>query len=184
MPKSAEKSRPCHIPDSQFGICYDPEQLLRNIHLNELESPTELIELPHGYIRPWKDPTQHDAGSTVFMDKHKYKAMLDVFQFKPEELKVTIEGVHMVAVEGNQVKKEEHGGLVDRYFKRKYLVPPFYDCQKVKCKMSADRIIVITIPRLDPKLTEEKIEVPLVQTEQNIRDEVKELLEKIKEDNY
>ncbi|XP_044752839.1 protein lethal(2)essential for life-like [Coccinella septempunctata] len=185
MPKkkfSVEKIRPIHIPDSQFGILYDPEELIRKIRLCEPD-PSHNPELPHGYIRPWKDPDVKDAGSTVSMDEEKYEAILDVKQFSPEELTVSIDGVHVVSVEGDQKDKKDHGALVDRYFKRTFYVPPVFDCEKVQCTLSSDGIIIITIPRLEPVEYDEKKVIPIVQTGESIRDEVIKRVEAIKKEN-
>ncbi|CAG7730805.1 unnamed protein product [Allacma fusca] len=84
--------------------------------------------------------------SKIINDPDKFQVMVEVESFSPEELTVkTVD--HYVVVEGKHEEKKEPHGYISRQFTRKYLLP--IDCkpENVRCNLSADGILVISVPR-------------------------------------
>lgn len=173
--------KPFHIPDSHFGIFYEQDELASKINLSDPEQPQE-IEHVHGFVRPWKDEDRNDVGSTVIIDEEKFEIILDCQQFTSEEISVYLDGDQGVLVEGHRVHKMEFGVLsVHRYFKRIYFVPTAFDCEDIKCKLSLDGIMMITIARRFPENTPYKkvAEVPVEHTGETVVNEINKRLQAI-----
>ncbi|RCN52634.1 Hsp20/alpha crystallin family protein [Ancylostoma caninum] len=84
----------------------------------------ELDRMERGIMPYWRDAdhsTLQVATQTqeVVNDDKKFAVSLDVSQFKPEELKVHIDGL---TIEGRQEQKTEHG-YIERSFVRKWALP-------------------------------------------------------------
>ena len=74
------------------------------------------------------------------------QVFVEVENFTPEELVVkTVD--HYVVVEGKHEEKKEPHGFISRQFTRKYLLP--IDCkpENVSCNLSADGILLISVPK-------------------------------------
>lgn len=86
-------------------------------------------------------------------DATRMEVSLDTAQYRPDELKVTVEeGV--VCVEGRHEEKAEDGTkMVSRSFSRKYTLPQGAKGQDVVSNLSSDGVLVITVPKNNPAIT-------------------------------
>lgn len=151
--------RPSRLLDQHFGLVLDPEDLLQ-----PLTVPRFLTRCPAGYVRNWKSAaSSSDAGSTVTFDKDKFEAVLDVQQFKPEEISVKVTGDNIITVEGKHEEKKDEHGQIYRHFIRRYVLPKGCDIDKVESKLSSDGVLTITSPRTDVEKIEHK-SIPITQT--------------------
>lgn len=82
----ANLDNPHRLADQNFAVGIEPENLYLpdNYLLLRKNSPLGL------YLRPWADLYKESGFSTVSADKDNYKVMLDVQQFKPEEISVKV----------------------------------------------------------------------------------------------
>jgi len=82
-------------------------------------------------------------------DESKMEVSLDTAQYRPDELKVTVEGgVGVVCVEGRHEEKAEDGSkMVARSFSRRYTLPQGASGEKVVSNLSSDGVLVITAPK-------------------------------------
>jgi len=82
-------------------------------------------------------------------DESKLEVSLDTSQYRPDELKVSVnEGV--LVVEGKHEEKAEDGSkMVSRMFSRKYTLPPSTKQEEVASNLSSDGVLVITAPKKD-----------------------------------
>jgi len=80
-------------------------------------------------------------------DDTKMEVSLDTSQYRPDELKVSIDkGV--VTVEGKHEEKAEDGSkMVSRMFSRKYTLPSEAKAEDVVSNLSSDGVLVITAPK-------------------------------------
>merc|ERR1712061_840691 len=80
-------------------------------------------------------------------DDTKMEVSLDSSQYRPDELKVSIDkGV--VTVEGQHEEKAEDGSkMVSRMFSRKYTLPQDAKPEDVVSNLSSDGVLVITAPK-------------------------------------
>merc|ERR1719499_813767 len=77
-------------------------------------------------------------------DEGKMEVSLDTSQYRPDELKVSVDkGV--VTVEGKHEEKAEDGSkMVSRMFSRKYTLPANARAEDVVSNLSSDGVLVIT----------------------------------------
>merc|ERR1711915_678159 len=83
-------------------------------------------------------------------DDSKMEVSLDTAQYRPDELKITVDkGV--VCVEGRHEEKAEDGSkMVSRSFSRKYTLPKDAKAEDVVSNLSSDGVLVITAPKKCP----------------------------------
>ncbi|KOC70253.1 Protein lethal(2)essential for life [Habropoda laboriosa] len=152
--------------DQQFakGIMR-PEQFLTSVFER---SPFK--SFPNSYCRPWIDwerEIENSGWSIIKNDKHQFRVVLDVQQFKPEEVNVKVIDNYIVVEE----LEDEHG-LISRQFVRKYLVPDQCDPEKAASSLSSDGVLTITAP-LRPETIESRQgkEIKIEQTGKPSEDE-------------
>merc|ERR1712218_35707 len=80
-------------------------------------------------------------------DDGKMEVSLDTSQYRPDELKVSVDkGV--VTVEGKHEEKAQDGSkMVSRMFSKKYTLPPDAKAEDVVSNLSSDGVLVITAPK-------------------------------------
>lgn len=157
--------RPHRIFDQNFGLGLSPDQLLSPSLLEQYVMPAvpsrdrryrhPLMQ----YYRPWGDllrKTEGGGTSTVKADKNQFQVVLDVQQFKPEEINVKVVD-RCVIVEGKHEEQRDEHGWISRQFTRKYMIPEQCDIEQVTSALSSDGVLSITVPRKDvPKLQNER----------------------------
>merc|ERR1712186_220560 len=80
-------------------------------------------------------------------DEKKMEVSLDTSQYRPDELKVSVDkGV--VTVEGKHEEKAEDGSkMVSRMFSKRYTLPSSAKAEDVVSNLSSDGVLVITAPK-------------------------------------
>ena len=138
---------PSRLFDQNFGIGLDPDQLVLSRY--GIYLPANRDRLLDLYYRPWADLLRQDTNgggiSAISLDKDSYKVILDVQQFKPEEIEVKVVNKYVVVTAKHEEKKDEHG-LISRQFVRKYLIPENVDPDTVTSTISSDGILTIQAP--------------------------------------
>lgn len=153
---------PHRLFDQNFGQGIHQDQLM---HPNILERfalsqrNRHVRPSPLTYYRPWGEllrNRQEGGISTVQADKDKFQVILDVQQFKPEEINVKVVDKFVVVEAKHEEKQDEHG-WISRQFVRKYMIPEQCDIDQVTSSLSSDGILTITAPRKDkPKAKNER----------------------------
>lgn len=152
--------RPSRILDQHFGLGLAHDDIFQPLHLNN----RVLTRTPAGYLRNWRSGAAHqDTGSTVSLDKDKFKASLDVQQFKPEEITVKLTGDNVLTIEGKHEEKEDEHGYISRHFVRRYVLPKNCHVDKVQSSLSSDGVLTITAPTIEKMEVEHK-SIPITQT--------------------
>ncbi|KAI4499153.1 hypothetical protein M0802_005736 [Mischocyttarus mexicanus] len=96
----------------------------------------------------WREMEEQVGGSaSVEQDQDKYRVIVDVQQFAPEEITVRTDN-QTITVEGKHEERKDQHGYISRQFVRKYQLPKGYDIGHVKPSLSSDGILSITAPRL------------------------------------
>lgn len=187
--------QPHSLFNQDFGLGLYPDQLLRprfqeSYYLVPRDRWSSRYSCPR---RQWLDlmrKTDGSGTSTVQADKEKFEVVLDVQQFKPEEISVkVVDGC--VVVEGKHEEKQDEHGWISRQFVRKYLIPEQCDIDQVTSSLSSDAVLTITAPRKEKPKTHsersiaiEKTGKPALQekpTPQKEQKEEKEKAEKVDE---
>ncbi|XP_003701665.1 protein lethal(2)essential for life [Megachile rotundata] len=148
----ADLERPHRLLDQNFGMGLYPEQLVYpGIDRFSPLGNRGVLDL---YYRPFTDILRKGEGgtSTITADKDTFKVILDVQQFKPEEISVKLVDRFIVVEAKHEEKRDEHG-FISRQFVRKYLLPEQVDENELASNISSDGILTISAPL---KKTEEK----------------------------
>ncbi|XP_018407266.1 PREDICTED: protein lethal(2)essential for life-like [Cyphomyrmex costatus] len=103
-------------------------------------------------FRPWRDVFENwereiGGWATVERDADKYRIIVDVQQFRPEDVTVRTDDRYITVEAKHHERKDKHG-YVSRQFIRRYLLPLAYDIVHVKPSLSSDGILTITAPKL------------------------------------
>lgn len=157
---------PHRVFDQNFGVGIHPDQLIHpdqpmNMFERSMLQPRDrrLRSMPLAYYRPWGEllRSKEERGtSTVKADKDKFQVILDVQQFKPEEITVKVMD-RFVIVEAKHEEKQDEHGWISRQFVRKYMIPEQCDIDQVMSSLSSDGVLSITAPRKDkPKAQNER----------------------------
>ena len=109
------------------------------------------------YVRPRRQRTvpQETGASVVRVDEKQFKVSLDVTHFKPEEIHVKTVG-NRVIIEGKHEERQDDHGVIQRSFKRTYMLPRDVDPDSVKSSLSADGVLTISSPRKEMDTPEER----------------------------
>jgi len=101
--------------------------------------------------------------STVKADKDKFQVVLDVQQFKPDEINVKVVDKSVVIEAKHEEKQDEHG-WISRQFVRRYMIPEQCDIDQVTSSLSSDGMLSITAPRKDKPKTQNEREIKIEHT--------------------
>ncbi|KOC70256.1 Protein lethal(2)essential for life [Habropoda laboriosa] len=161
--------RPHRLCDQNFGLGLYPEQLLNPGILEQYVLPSRnrrMTRNPLMYYRPWNEllrKTEGGGTSTVKADKDKFQVILDVQQFKPDEINVKVAD-RCVIVEAKHEEKQDEHGWISRQFTRKYIIPEQCDIDQVTSTLSSDGMLSITAPRKDDPKTQNERSITIEQT--------------------
>lgn len=140
---------PHRLFDQHFGLGIRPDQLTHPSILDRFSQRDR--RRPLIYYRPWGEllRNSNEGGtSTVKADKDKFQVILDVQQFKPEEINVKVVDKCVVVEAKHEEKQDEHG-WISRQFVRKYMIPEQCNIDEVSSNLSSDGVLTITAPRKD-----------------------------------
>ncbi|XP_014480954.1 PREDICTED: protein lethal(2)essential for life-like [Dinoponera quadriceps] len=104
------------------------------------------------FFRPWRsmlDDLDRDVAgmTTVEQNDDRYRVIVDVHQFAPEEVTVRTDDKY-ITIEAKHKDKPDRRGYVSREFMRRYLLPRGYDIDRLQPNLSSDGILTITAPKL------------------------------------
>ncbi|XP_011500516.1 PREDICTED: protein lethal(2)essential for life-like [Ceratosolen solmsi marchali] len=148
--------RPHYLLDQNFGLGLSPEQLIPSNAYDQYYSPSLYGRRrnPLTYYRPWGELMRQMEGggtSTIKNDKDKFEVILDVQQFKPNEITVKVVD-KFVVVEGEHKEQKDQHGTVSRQFVRKYMIPEQCNIDQVTSTLSSDGVLSIIAPRKEEAL--------------------------------
>ncbi|XP_024876015.1 protein lethal(2)essential for life-like [Temnothorax curvispinosus] len=83
------------------------------------------------------------------VNKDDFQVVLDVQQFKPEEISVKIVDDHLVVEAKHEDRKDRHG-WVSRQFVRRYPLPQDIDVDNMTSKLSSDGLLTLVAPKKRP----------------------------------
>lgn len=159
---------PHQVYDQNFGLGIHSDQLTHPGVGRFAVQPRErrLCMSPMMYYRPWSEilRSKEEGGiSTVKADKDKFQVILDVQQFKPEEINVKVVD-NFVVVEAKHEEKQDQHGWISRQFSRRYMIPGQCDIDQVSSSLSSDGILSITAPRKDKPKAQNEREIKIEHT--------------------
>uniref|UniRef100_A0A7I5E5E5 SHSP domain-containing protein n=1 Tax=Haemonchus contortus TaxID=6289 RepID=A0A7I5E5E5_HAECO len=129
---------------------------------SELDDASNLFHEIEDFFPPPLRVRAEEREATVRLckvtdDESKLAISLDVSKFKPDELKVNING-RTVTVEGMQEVKEG-SSFTARSFLRQCTIPEEVDVEQIRSTLSKDGHLTIEAPKLKPAITERSIPI-------------------------
>ncbi|KHJ93946.1 Hsp20/alpha crystallin family protein [Oesophagostomum dentatum] len=94
-------------------------------------------------------------------DESKLSFTIDVSQFKPEELKVILDGRTLI-VEGKQETKDEQNYSM-RSFTRHWMLPENADIEQIRSFVTSEGNLVIEAPKVEKAVTGRSIPIQMDQ---------------------
>ncbi|XP_076675865.1 protein lethal(2)essential for life [Andrena cerasifolii] len=162
----ADMERPHRMWDQNFGMGLHPEQLLLPNSMMDKFNPTMMnraaMDMFFRQLAESMRRGESSGTSTITADKDMFKVILDVQQFKPEEISVKLAD-RFVVVEAKHEEKRDQHGLISRQFMRKYMLPEQVDEKELSSSISSDGILMIMAPlkQAEEKPNERKIKIEL-----------------------
>merc|ERR1712004_415917 len=87
-------------------------------------------------------------------DNNRMEVRIDASEYKPEELKVSVQSGRLLVEGRHEEKKEDGSGYIQRSFSRRYTLPKEAEADKMVSNLSSEGILVITTPKSAPALTD------------------------------
>merc|ERR1712083_861009 len=136
------------------------------------ESLKQMESMMSGLSTDWTNPSSNrhfnsamNHGDNCVIRHHedetKMEVQLDTVGYKPDELKVEVEG-GVVRVEGRHQEKSESGQvMVSRQFARQYPLPQGAKPEEVLSSLSKDGVLAIHVPKHPPQKLSSSRAVPI-----------------------
>merc|ERR1712004_181206 len=87
-------------------------------------------------------------------DNNRMEVRIGASEYKPEELKVSVQSGRLLVEGRHEEKKEDGSGYIHRSFSRSYTLPKEAEADKMVSNLSSEGILVITTPKSAPALTD------------------------------
>merc|ERR1712165_417332 len=96
----------------------------------------------------------NEEQTKVDEDDVKMELRINASDYKPEELKVSVQSGRLFVEGKHEEKKEDGSAYVQRSFSRRYTLPKEAEADKMVSNLSSEGILVITTPKSAPALTD------------------------------
>merc|ERR1712012_1035831 len=87
-------------------------------------------------------------------DNTRMEVRIDASEYKPEELRVSVQSGRLLVEGMHEEKKEDGSGYIQRSFSRRYTLPNEAEADKMVSNLSSEGVLVITTPKSAPALTD------------------------------
>ena len=106
---------------------------------------------------PFKDFKSrfNEEEAKVNEDDTKMEVRIDASEYKPEELKVSVESGRLLVEGKHEEKKEDGSAFVQKSFSRSYTLPKEAQVDQMVSNLSSQGVLVITTPKSAPAITNE-----------------------------
>merc|ERR1712212_394088 len=88
-------------------------------------------------------------------DDAKMEVRIDASEYKPEELKVSVQSGRLLVEGKHEEKKDDGSAYVHKSFSRSYTLPKEAQADQMVSNLSSEGVLVITTPKIAPALTNE-----------------------------
>ncbi|PRD22410.1 UNVERIFIED_CONTAM: cryaa [Trichonephila clavipes] len=136
---------------------YPPQIMDQNFAIPLLEEDLESPRTHRKFLVRSRSQACTDASgkSEVKNDPKQFQITLEVEQFKPDELDVSIKG-DCIIIFGSHGERRDHQGFVAREFSRSYILPPNCKIDAVSASLSPDGRLTIVAPKETPVMPENR----------------------------
>lgn len=128
--------------DQNFGMAFSPKDVLLPFFNGHSTN----------YYRPWKlfNECTEESCSTIDDTKDKFKVILDVQHFKPNEISVRVNDREII-IQGKHEERQDDHGFISRQFIRRYALPKECPTDTVTSSLSSDGVLAITAKKIIAK---------------------------------
>merc|ERR1712173_543178 len=111
----------------------------------------------------WMIPSRSQMLQTPFKefksmfneDEAKMEVRINASEYKPEELKVSVQSGRLLVEGKHEERKEDGGAYVQKSFSRSYTLPKEAQADQMVSNLSSEGVLVITTPKSAPAITNE-----------------------------
>merc|ERR1711971_263682 len=86
-------------------------------------------------------------------DDTKMEVRIDASEYKPEELKVSVQSGRLLVEGKHEERREDGSAYVQKRFSRRYTLPKQAQADQMVSKLSSEGVLVITTPKSVPAIT-------------------------------
>merc|ERR1711882_10034 len=97
----------------------------------------------------------NEEETKVNEDDAKMEVRIDASEYKPEELKVSVQSGTLLVEGKHEEKKEDGSAYVKKSFSRSYTLPKEAQADQMVSNLSSEGVLVITTPMSAPAITNE-----------------------------
>merc|ERR1711972_129526 len=97
----------------------------------------------------------NEEEAKVNEDDSKMEVRIDASEYKPEELKVSVQSGRLLVEGKHEEKKEDGSAYVQKRFSRSYTLPKEAQADQMVSNLSSQGVLVITTPKSAPAITNE-----------------------------
>lgn len=139
-------------PSRRYGLLSDPFFGTGDYYLTPPHAHVHLNIIP--------PRSQRSSSSGDSKQDNMFKVMMNVKQFRPEEINVKVVD-DFIVVHGKHEEHADEHGFVMREFTRRYKIPEDVDPSKLNSSLSRDGILTIQAPRKVAPLPENERVIPV-----------------------
>merc|ERR1719203_440890 len=97
----------------------------------------------------------NEEQTKVDEDDLKMELRINASDYKPEELKVSVQSGRLLVEGKHEEKKEDGSAYVQRCFSRSYTLPKEAQADQMVSHLSSEGVLLITTPKSTPAITNE-----------------------------
>ena len=90
-------------------------------------------------------------------DNTRMEVRIDASEYKPEELKVSVQSGRLLVEGRHEEKKEDGSAYVQKSFSRSFTLPKEAEADKIVSNLSSEGVLVVTAPKSAPAIMNEII---------------------------
>jgi len=95
----------------------------------------------------------NEEEAKVNEDESKMEVRINASEYKPEELKVSVQSGTLLVEGKHEEKKEDGSAYVKKSFSRSYTLPKEAQADQMVSNLSSEGVLVITTPKSAPAIT-------------------------------
>ena len=106
-----------------------------------------------GWMIPSRNPFKefqsmfNEEQTKVDEDDVKMELRINAFDYKPEELKVSVHSGRLLVEGKHEEKKEDGSAYVQKSFSRSFTLPKEAEADKIVSNLSSEGVLVVTAPK-------------------------------------
>merc|ERR1712117_622961 len=129
---------------------------------SQAKSPQQTVKkkaLEDGWMIPSRSQIHQNpfkGFKSMFNEEEaKVEVRINASEYKPEELKVSVQSGRLLVEGKHEEKKEDGSAYVKKSFSRSYTLPKEAQADQMVSNLSSEGVLIITTPKSAPAITNE-----------------------------